>query len=260
MQTATQAANSVLSSVSSKPLTTETASESKSGSVSKGRLSESLLDNFWLRMAGMFGHTWTSQYGAAPQGIGGDTWAAALSGVSGEQIAAGLKATLLLASDFPPSAPRFRALCFGIPSLGQVRVELMPGHPSPSRFARMVWSFVDSWRYRQSSESKQDAMLREAYELARDAVMRGEPLPAEPVAAIEAPEEKAFTPARPETVAEAAARIAAALGTPEKPKESTAPVALSAAEMLAVEEELRRQAFDRKRAAAGEREDDEVEA
>ena len=134
-------------------------------------MSETLLDNFWLRMGSMFGHTWTSAYGTKPDGIAGDTWAAALGGLTGAHIAEGLRAVLMLASDFPPSAPRFRSLCFGIPALAIVRRQIIEGSSGP--FAREVWARLDAYRYRNSEASKADRMLKDAYDETVEWIMRG---------------------------------------------------------------------------------------
>lgn len=137
-------------------------------------------------MAHMFGHSWVSQYGADPAGSPGDTWSAALAGLSPTQIAAGLTATLTLGSDWPPSAPRFRALAMGIPSMAKVRQEIR--HPTGERspFTRQVWAFLDGYLFARADQAKADRMLREAYELASEYVMRGGRLPEPMAGAIEA--------------------------------------------------------------------------
>ncbi len=160
----------------------------------------------------MFGHTWTSQYGPKPDGIGGDTWAAALSGISGEQLAHGLRETLLLASDFPPSAPRFRALCFGVPSLVSVRAEVMARNVSRSPFCRVVWTHIDPFRFRQADAKSADAMVKEAYEAAREYVMRGGAMPEEPAGEIGLDEPAPIKPASPDVVKSVAAKLREVLG------------------------------------------------
>lgn len=149
-------------------------------------------------MAGMFGHSWVSAYGASPSGIGADTWAAALADVSAGQIASALRETLALGSDFPPSAPRFRAMCFGVPSLAYVR-NCMDAEKI-DRFVMLVRTFIFNYTYVRADQKLAERMLKEAYELARDHVMRGGKLPGLPVAAIEPPKEKPKVPASAETV------------------------------------------------------------
>lgn len=89
------------------------------------KLPQPLLDNLWLKMAEIYGRRWTGSFGVSVDQS--HAWAATLGGLTGEQIAVGLNA---LAStedkqlqDWPPAAPKFRALClvrdpeaFGLPS------------------------------------------------------------------------------------------------------------------------------------------------
>jgi hypothetical protein len=151
------------------------------------KMSASLLDNFWLRMAAMFGHPWVSQYGAAPDGVAGETWAAALSGITPVQIAEGLRATLATGAEWPPSAPRFRAMCLGIPDFGTVRREMQSKDTKRSRFTILVWQHIDAVRFHSMSADKADNLLREAYKRAHELVMRGHALPDETVADLPPP-------------------------------------------------------------------------
>lgn len=66
----------------------------------------------------MYGHKWTSSMGESAV-IGGmlidvaSTWASGLRGVSGNQIAEGLRACMNRSDTWPPSLPEFVALCKG---------------------------------------------------------------------------------------------------------------------------------------------------
>ncbi len=219
-------------------------------SSSRARLSESLLDSFWLRMAGMFGHTWASQYGAKPDGIGADTWAAALSGITGAQLARGLRETLLLASDFPPSAPKFRALCLGIPSIASVRADIARKDSDRSPFTVLVWRGINGWAFARADQPGAERMLREAYEEAREFVMRGGALPEPAVAIAQDTTPPPLKLASDETAAAALARIADVLkvGEPEPPVIPTDPPV----PLQEVEQELRAHYTDAKLAAAGD--------
>lgn len=149
-------------------------------------------------MAAMFGNTWASQFGESPTGLAGDTWAAALAGITPSQISAGLHATLALGAEFPPSAPHFRALCFGIPSFAAFRHEMTHAHVPRSPFGVKAWEFVDPYRMRQADQREADRIARDAYDLAKDFVMRGGELP-EVHAALRAPlEPERKRPASPE--------------------------------------------------------------
>ena len=75
---------------------------------------------FWKRMAGLYGYTFTRQFGEVPT----REWEMAIDGLAMEQIAKGLKAMATSGrySDFPPTPLSFRAMCLpsgeelGLPS------------------------------------------------------------------------------------------------------------------------------------------------
>lgn len=137
----------------------------------------------WVRMAEIYGHRWTSAYGETADDAGaGETWAKGLAGITPEQLADGLKACVASADPWPPTLPEFRARCLGIPPLAQVRLELRGG--AHSRFTLQVWQGIDSFRFKQAPSEQSDRLLRDAYELAREHVMRGGELPPLPAAAI----------------------------------------------------------------------------
>ncbi len=164
----------------------------------------------WQRMAEIYGHRWTSAYGDDAGASAGQTWAKGLAGLSVAQIAAGLDAALASADDWPPTLPAFRSMCFGIPALAMIRAELAARDSRRSAFARLVWSRLDTHRYRTSDADKADRLLREAYDLAREHVMRGGELPPAPAAEIEQqPEQR--TPASPDVVKRHLDGIAASL-------------------------------------------------
>lgn len=136
-------------------------------------------------MAAMYGHTWTSAYGDNPSGLAADTWATALSGLSADQLANGLRACVAEGGEFPPSAPRFRGMCFGIPSFEAVNHELLTAGANRGRFAALVWSHIDGYAHRHARAEDAKRMRQHAYELAREQVMRGEPLPPAPAAELD---------------------------------------------------------------------------
>lgn len=183
---------------------------------SQARPSGSLADFVWLHMAALYGHTWTSAYGDSSRGPAGAQWAKTLAGMTRAQIEAGIDACRAEGAEWPPSAPRFRAMCLGIPSLARVRLELTRGQPSP--FARMVWANLDVHRYRTESADRADRMLREAYDLAREDVMQGAELPPEPVAAMTDDTRREPVPADPETAKARMAEIAELLGVNHSPE------------------------------------------
>jgi len=128
----------------------------------------------------MYGHTWASQYGDQAAGSVAETWGAALAGLTPQHLADGLRACVAEGREYPPGAPRFRAMCLGVPTFERVLLDLRKPDTA-SRFARAVWMHVDAYAYRSAEARAGERMLRAAYGLAHDAVMRGEPLPEEPV-------------------------------------------------------------------------------
>lgn len=134
-------------------------------------------------MAEIYGHRWTSAFGETADDAGaGETWAKGLAGITPEQLRDGLLACVVSADPWPPTLPEFRARCLGIPPLAQVRLELRGN--TRSRFTLQVWQGIDSYRFKQAPSEQSDRLLRDAYELAREHVMRGGALPLLPVAAV----------------------------------------------------------------------------
>jgi len=179
------------------------------------------LRRLWERMAAIYGHKWTSTYGdACEDGKGdltlpGDTWRKGLAGIPEPSIAAGLSACIAAADPWPPTLPQFRAMCLGIPSFAVLRSEIAAGESNWTPFARLAWSFIRSFDYKLAPIDKAARMLREAYEQAREHVMRGGALPEPPAGLIEAPKEEERTPANPETVRAAKEAILGADPDPE---------------------------------------------
>ena len=66
-----------------------------------------LVATLWTHLTGLYGHQWTSGHGNADDG----TWAAGLSGLTGDDFARGLRACVASESEWPPSLPMFRAWC-----------------------------------------------------------------------------------------------------------------------------------------------------
>lgn len=183
---------------------------------------------FWARMVAIYGHKWASAYGDACERddgaltVAGDTWQRGLAGVGERQIALGLQACLTSADPWPPTLPAFRALCLGIPPLRAVLAEVnaqlrrgSAGGGDPAPFVRLVWMHLDTYRLRHANTDRADQLIRDAYEIAREAVMRGEPLPEPAAAAIDAPRAAKSKPADPAVVAAELAKMRDALGLAE---------------------------------------------
>lgn len=180
-------------------------------------LSAGMMATLWVRMTQMYAHRWTSPHGESPDlpTSSAGTWAKGLAGMTGEQLAAGLKACIVRADPWPPTLPEFRALCLGIPSLSEVRRELGTPDSPRSGFAVLVWSLLDTHAYRRAEGRAAERLLGEAYDEARERVMRGEPVPA-PHVPLPPPAPRPVVPAAPEVVAARLAKAKAILaGMPD---------------------------------------------
>lgn len=180
-----------------------------------------VMRRLWQRMAEIYGYRWTSAFGEDASASAGQTWAKGLAGLTPAQIGAGLEAALASADDWPPTLPAFRAMCFGLPPFAAVRSEMImmvaprrldaDERTIASSFSRLVWSLLDTHRWRNMDAERADRLLREAYDLAREHVMRGGDLPPEPAAFIaQQPEQR--TPSSPESARAHLDSIAATLG------------------------------------------------
>ncbi len=170
-------------------------------------LSSTVTRTLWVRMAEAYGSRWTSSYGDNPNQGAALTWAKGLAGLTGEQLAGGIGACIACADPWPPTLPEFRMRCLGIPSFAAVRAD----SARQDGFTRLVWQYLDGHRYRMSSAEHADRLLREAYDQAKEHLMRGGELPAAPVGEIQQ-ERRDTAPATREQVQGHMADIARELG------------------------------------------------
>lgn len=171
--------------------------------------SNTALRTLWARMTEIYGHRWTATFGeSADSNPAAETWGKGLAGVTGEQLADGLRACITSADPWPPTLPEFRGKCLGIPAFGAVKGEFL----KPERdwvftpFSFLLAQHLDRYAFRHASQDNAVRMLQDAYAAAREHVMGGGELPEVPVAAIEqdAPQ---FTPADPDKAKASIAEI-----------------------------------------------------
>jgi hypothetical protein len=67
-----------------------------------------LLDNFWYKIAGIYGATWAAKYGEAPEGSSAEAWLHTLKAMGPRRVAIGLRCCLSDPGDYPPTPGRFR--------------------------------------------------------------------------------------------------------------------------------------------------------
>jgi hypothetical protein len=115
--------------------------------------------------------------GESPSLTAENVWIGALEGATCDGVARAVMHLRTTGNGWPPTAPEFRALAFGVPPVTALLAEFETADRERTPFARLVWSYVDSWAYRQASRDQAGRMLREAYEKAREHVLQGGALP-----------------------------------------------------------------------------------
>lgn len=167
----------------------------------------------WTKMTGIYGGRWTSAYGDSPERFqgdsptgeltaAGDVWSQGLTGLSRAELARGVSRALLSAEPWPPTLPEFRALALDIPTLAQVQLVLArrtEQGENVAAFCRLVWRFLDAYRFARSDMETSMRMVRDAYLLAREYRMALGELPAAPIAALSTPDRVKPTRASEET-------------------------------------------------------------
>jgi hypothetical protein len=129
-------------------------------------------------MAARYGHAWVSQYGAQPDGLAGAEWRDTLAGVDRTMLHAGFRTDAERADAWPPSSPKFRAMCFGLPTFATVRHEFSHGDEPRTPFGLLCWRFIDTYRLQHADQREADRLVRDAFQLAQAHVFAGGSLPA----------------------------------------------------------------------------------
>lgn len=150
-------------------------------------------DEFCLRMAARYGHGWVSQHGADPVSFSAIEWRSQLAGLTRAQVLTGLAADANRGAEWPPSAPAFRAMALGIPSFAAVKYALLgdavastDAPPIPAPFIVLVHRLmVSPYLLTREDETAATRRLRDAYQLAKEHVMAGRPLPCVPDGLVE---------------------------------------------------------------------------
>lgn len=165
---------------------------------------------FFAVMAGIYGHKWVSQYGTDTDSVSARVWRDGLASLELVQIGAAVRhyKNQSIAATWPPSIPEFRREALGLPSLAAYRHALINKQVSP--FTLLASRYVDSYRLRNASSKEHDKLTEEAYQLACEAIERGEDLPVVHEAIEAKPEPKReYVPPTPEQAAKIRAIIEA---------------------------------------------------
>ena len=188
--------------------------------------------------------------GDDPHGTAGDTWAKGLTGLSAGQLAHGLEACITRNDVWPPTLPEFRALCMDVPTLAQVKADLLGKAAERAPFTLLVWRYIDGHAFRRADQRTADRMLSDAYEVAREQAMRGVPLPQQPAALVEQ-EQPELIPATPETAQAHFDEIRELLGAKTEPEPTVPrePIAKLEEQLHREREELSAEEVERRRVA-----------
>lgn len=141
-------------------------------------LDEDLHRKMWQAIADIYGVRFTSSFGTDPMGPAGKRWRRALAGFTPEMIAHGLH-VCESSVDGWILLPLFKARCMGIPEFHSVALALSEPKRVKTRFDRLVWQNLPGGghTFRNQRPERQDMLLRQAYMVSVEHVMRGGQLP-----------------------------------------------------------------------------------
>lgn len=189
----------------------------------------------WERLGVQYGSAWEQDYGDSPVDedgrltTAGEVWRDGLFGLTADQLHVGLQRSLLAHPEWPPRVGQFRALCMCIPTLTEIRLEERARPETLSPFLTLVRQHLDMHRYRMDDARTSERLLREAYEVAREHVLRGGALP-EPIAGyLPTPQQVAPRVPPPERRQELIDQARAELGLEAEPENAAPPVGREAA-------------------------------
>lgn len=167
----------------------------------------------WMVGLGLWARKWEREYGRTPfderdqPTADALLWARQLAGFDRNTILAALEAFASRGNTWPPNLPELRRACFGLPSFTEAKAAF---GDTGNAFTLLLRRQLDEYLLARADQHRAEAMLRDAYELACQKVMQGEPLPVVPPRL--AAEERPYVPPSPEQLAAHFARIRASLG------------------------------------------------
>lgn len=133
-----------------------------------------MIQYVWRRMTGRYGYKWTSCYGERVDSATALEWQRELEQFNRDDIDDAIAACATTGDPWPPSLPEFKSYCYGIPTLNSVKVDLTTRKLG---FTRLVWKYLDASAMGRVDQNRADALVKSAYDYAREKRMYGEPLP-----------------------------------------------------------------------------------
>lgn len=167
-------------------------------------------------MTSAFGHRWTSSHGDNFAETSGRIWAMELAGFGQKAIARGLEQAVKC--EWPPVLAEFKGMCRGVLTLATVKAQRAGDASSQSPFTILVGRFIDYTEWRMADPVRQEKIIHQAWEMARDHVIAGKEMPIYMPAAQQLTTEDERPPPPPImlTAAEAMAEIRRTLRIPDK--------------------------------------------
>lgn len=132
---------------------------------------------------GLWSRKWEREYGRSPfdehdrPTADAVLWGRHLAGFTRETILSALEGFAQRGDTWPPNLPELRRACFNLPSYAQLKDRFTD---TSDPFVLLVRRSMDSYLFSRAEQSRADRMLRDAYDLACEKVMQGEPLPVVP--------------------------------------------------------------------------------
>lgn len=127
-------------------------------------------------MTAAFGHRWTSVHGDNFAETSGRIWAIELAGFGQRAIQRGLDVAVKL--EWPPVLAEFKGYCVGVLPLATVKAQLAGPASAQHPFTVLVGRFIPHYEWRHADAARQEKILQQAWEQAREHLLAGGAMPA----------------------------------------------------------------------------------
>lgn len=176
-------------------------------------------------MTSAFGHRWTSAHGDNFAETSGRIWALELAGIGQRGLQRGLEQAVRC--EWPPVLAEFKAMCLGVLPLATVKLQREGKASDQHPFTILVGRFIAYHEWRMADPTRQERMLQQAWDQAREHLLAGGKMPEYTPASqqLTAEDERPAPPPIMVTAAEAMAMIRQELRIPEKEPEPAPPPA-----------------------------------
>lgn len=153
-----------------------TASSGTREPAQKSPLPVAALDLIAATMTAAFQHRWTSIHGDNFAETSGRIWAIELAGFGQRAIQRGLDASVKL--EWPPVLAEFKGYCVGVLPLATVKAQRAGTASAQHPFTVLVGRFIPYHEWRHADAPRQEKMLQQAWEQAREHLLAGGAMPA----------------------------------------------------------------------------------